>query len=218
VSAPLDRVLERLGELDCRPRPRKSGRGYTARCPAHDDGSPSLSVREGDDGRALLHCFAGCELTSIREALGLTLADLFHTSDARHLRAAPPRRRLSDAERLERDIERARKDGKPIGAWEAWLELGGSLAEGLRPPDPIDDAQSWITFRARDAFRVGDLDTLGRLLDALEGEWPEGHRGVWLLILLEVLTRDAWWAGDRQALARALHALDGLDALPEREA
>jgi putative DNA primase/helicase len=45
-------------------------RGYfTARCPAHDDGSPSLSVREGQRGQALLKCFAGCKPVAIQEAL-----------------------------------------------------------------------------------------------------------------------------------------------------
>ena len=38
------------------------------RCPAHDDKSPSLSVKQ-DGGRLLLHCFAGCEYEAIVEAL-----------------------------------------------------------------------------------------------------------------------------------------------------
>lgn len=50
---------------------------WTARCPAHDDKSPSLSIRELDDGRILIHCFAGCEALDIVQAVGLTLADLF---------------------------------------------------------------------------------------------------------------------------------------------
>ena len=48
-----------------------------ARCPAHDDRQPSLSLSEGFDGRALLCCHAGCSLDSILEALGLEAADLF---------------------------------------------------------------------------------------------------------------------------------------------
>jgi len=31
---------------------------WTARCPAHDDRTPSLSVSVGDGGRILLHCHA----------------------------------------------------------------------------------------------------------------------------------------------------------------
>lgn len=39
------------------------------RCPAHDDRSASLSWRLSDDGRALLHCFAGCTFAEILEAI-----------------------------------------------------------------------------------------------------------------------------------------------------
>jgi putative DNA primase/helicase len=38
---------------------RKTGTGWTARCPAHDDGTPSLSIREAS-GTVLVYCHAGC--------------------------------------------------------------------------------------------------------------------------------------------------------------
>lgn len=50
---------------------------WKAKCPAHDDKRPSLSVAEGEDGRILLKCFAGCEPEAIVKALGLTVCDLF---------------------------------------------------------------------------------------------------------------------------------------------
>lgn len=46
-----------------------SGHRGSACCPAHDDHSPSLSISTGDDGRLLLHCFAGCDFRDIRAAL-----------------------------------------------------------------------------------------------------------------------------------------------------
>ncbi len=49
---------------------------YVARCPAHDDRSPSLAIRECDDGRVLIHCFAGCETEDVLTAIGLTFADI----------------------------------------------------------------------------------------------------------------------------------------------
>lgn len=55
---------------------RGAGRNYRARCPAHDDRNPSLSVREGNDGRILLKCHAGCETAAVVGALGLSLGDL----------------------------------------------------------------------------------------------------------------------------------------------
>ena len=50
-------------------------------CPAHDDGRESLSIAEGDDGRALLLCFAGCPTPSVIEALGLKMSDMFNSYD-----------------------------------------------------------------------------------------------------------------------------------------
>lgn len=43
--------------------------GWVARCPAHSDRNPSLSIREVD-GKVLLKCFAGCSFEAIRDALG----------------------------------------------------------------------------------------------------------------------------------------------------
>jgi hypothetical protein len=57
---------------------KSTGHGrYLAKCPAHEDRSPSLSIRELDDGRILLHCFGGCGTDDVLGALGLTLSALF---------------------------------------------------------------------------------------------------------------------------------------------
>jgi hypothetical protein len=57
---------------------RQTGPGkWQARCPAHDDRGPSLSVRELDDGRVLVHCFAGCSAGEVVGAVGFELSDLF---------------------------------------------------------------------------------------------------------------------------------------------
>lgn len=59
-------------------RVRQSGVGrFTACCPAHEDRSPSLTVRELPDGRILLHCFGGCDTEAVLAAVGLTFSDLF---------------------------------------------------------------------------------------------------------------------------------------------
>ncbi len=71
ASVPLSRVLDRLDGV------RGTGGGYVARCPAHDDGHASLSVKGGNDGRVLLHCHAGCEPAAVVAALDLDLRDLF---------------------------------------------------------------------------------------------------------------------------------------------
>ncbi len=61
--------------------------GYSAHCPCPDHGrgrgdrNRSLSVKEGKDGRVLMHCFAGCETADVAAALGLNMADLFERRD-----------------------------------------------------------------------------------------------------------------------------------------
>jgi len=57
----------------------KSGAGWMALCPAHDDRKPSLSISKGSDGRTLLKCLAGCSTGKVVEAKGWTMADLFET-------------------------------------------------------------------------------------------------------------------------------------------
>ena len=48
---------------------RKMPSGWIARCPAHQDRNPSLSLKDGEDGRTLVHCHAGCEQLTVIEAL-----------------------------------------------------------------------------------------------------------------------------------------------------
>ena len=66
------RVLDKLERV----KVEKSGQ-WQARCPAHDDRTPSLSVSVGPDGKVLLHCHAGCGISAVLSALGLTAHDLF---------------------------------------------------------------------------------------------------------------------------------------------
>jgi hypothetical protein len=51
--------------------------GWSARCPAHDDHNPSLSIAESDDGTVLMRCHAGCSTEAIVSAIGLKMSDLF---------------------------------------------------------------------------------------------------------------------------------------------
>jgi putative DNA primase/helicase len=48
---------------------RRSGSSWMARCPAHEDRNPSLSIRAGRDGQVLVHCHAGCEQRDVIAAL-----------------------------------------------------------------------------------------------------------------------------------------------------
>jgi hypothetical protein len=56
---------------------KESGSNWLAICPAHDDKRQSLSAAQGDDGRVLLHCHAGCQFDDIISAIGLKKSVLF---------------------------------------------------------------------------------------------------------------------------------------------
>lgn len=68
LAAPL---LARLDKV----RPAGPGRWYAC-CPAHDDKTPSLSIREAD-GKVLFHCFSGCYSDDILAAAGIKWSDLY---------------------------------------------------------------------------------------------------------------------------------------------
>ena len=56
---------------------RETGNGqYSCRCPAHEDKSASLGIKQGDGGRILLNCFAGCDVKSILDAANLKWSDI----------------------------------------------------------------------------------------------------------------------------------------------
>jgi len=50
---------------------------WRAKCPGHDDGYPSLDIKEAGDGVVLLICRAGCETESLLNAVGFKFSDLY---------------------------------------------------------------------------------------------------------------------------------------------
>jgi|SRR5215472_10554066 len=82
-------------EIADRVRAKPNGVGFIARCPGHRDHSPSLSIREGSGGRVLLHCFAGCTVESICDALRIKVSDLFSAPRT----AEPKSRAVREAEK-----------------------------------------------------------------------------------------------------------------------
>ncbi|MEZ6139186.1 MAG: hypothetical protein R3B84_01325 [Zavarzinella sp.] len=63
---PIDTVLDGLNEVQT-----TDNKNWKACCPAHNDYTPGLSIKETDDGKVLLHCHAGCEVKEIVAAMGL---------------------------------------------------------------------------------------------------------------------------------------------------
>jgi hypothetical protein len=68
--------------LDLLDNVRRSGDGWMARCKAHEDRHNSLSMRVGEEGRVLLHCFAGCSTEEVVAAYGRSMADLFDADES----------------------------------------------------------------------------------------------------------------------------------------
>jgi 5S rRNA maturation endonuclease (ribonuclease M5) len=71
---PIDIIYDTLGDHDC--EPRRTGDRIVARCPAHEDRTPSLSVARGERRDIVLNCFAGCTAQAVMDALDLSWSDL----------------------------------------------------------------------------------------------------------------------------------------------
>jgi len=111
-------IQDVLGALEHRGfAPRPSGPGkWMARCPAHEDTDASLSIREGDDGRVLLSCMAGCKTIVVLDRLGLKYSDLFPPREKK-----PPKKQR--AARLPPDctvVDLAARKGLPPGEIAGW--------------------------------------------------------------------------------------------------
>lgn len=102
---------------------RKTGNGWIAYCPAHDDRNPSLSLRETSDGKILLNCFAGCNRREIIDAL--RARGLWRGRDQR--RAGDPRPSQHGTRASEREC--ARRKESAIRLWRSAVPAAGTLGE-----------------------------------------------------------------------------------------
>jgi hypothetical protein len=135
-------------------RVKKSGSGFMATCPAHDDGRASLSVSAGRDHPVVLHCHAGCTPEDILGKLGLDWDDLTAPRDERP------------------DAGEWTPAGPAVAVYDYRDEQGGLLFQVLRTaskdfrqrvPDP--SAGSGWTWRLGDTRRV--LYRLPQIIDAV---------------------------------------------------
>lgn len=123
-DAPILPLLERL------PRARATANGnWRACCPVHDDSTPSLDWRLGDDGRILLVCRAGCTTEDVVESLGASMADLFPPE--RPTAPTPRPRIVATTDHEIRDVDNVlvaihrRYDHADGGKHFAWFRPGG---------------------------------------------------------------------------------------------
>lgn len=126
----LDDLLSRLRRV------RRSGHGYVALCPSHDDRHHSLSLAQGSD-RILIYCHAGCTIGDICDALGNRVKALFAaSSDTRSSHSHyTNEQRLKYARRI----------------WEATKSAGGTVVEkylgnrGITVPIPAAIRFCYVT-------------------------------------------------------------------------
>jgi hypothetical protein len=116
---------------------RKAGGGWMARCPAHDDREPSLSIRHGDNGKVLVRCHAGCDQGRVITAL--RSRGLWEQNGHRQFTRPTPRAAAN--ERPNRDD--AKRSEAALAIWRAATPARGTLVETylfsrglLLPPPP----------------------------------------------------------------------------------
>lgn len=127
-TSPLNLLLSRLENV------KPAGEGYRACCPAHDSQSRNtLTIKQADDGRVLLHDFGGCTALDVVHSLGLELKDLFERPIAANMTAEEKRQLRQQAKQSQ---------------WKAALEYlpleiyvieiaAGAIAKG-KPLDEVD--------------------------------------------------------------------------------
>ena len=152
--------------------PRRCGRGFQARCPAHDDRTPSLSIDHGDDGTVLLHCHAGCSFDEIRAALGecSSLAErerFVSRSETTTLSARCRKRDLALASQVYSTRQaclnaKFHKYGKPSRVWE-YVDREGKAVGAVVRWDRADGSKVIRPLVCtKHGWRVGAMDRPGR--------------------------------------------------------
>lgn len=132
---------------------RRTGAGrWKARCPAHNDRSPSLSIREGENGHVTLYCRAGCSLDAILAALHLVTDDLSgpQPSPAQQAAIRAAQQACLSAARGERKTRLATLNR--VGKLQAVVnELAGTLVRS-----PENTALARLLHSASDKLRVAE--------------------------------------------------------------
>ena len=176
-----DLVLARIAERTGHPTRGSGDQRYT-RCPAHDDGKPSLSVHREPD-RVLLCCHTGCTVPAILEVLGLTERDLFdeprngsgYRAVAHYDYEDEQGKLLFQVERREpKDFRQRRPDGR--GGW-TW-NLGDTRRVIYRLPQVLEAVAAGTTVHVvegeKDVHAVEAAGAVGTCNPGGAGKWrPE---------------------------------------------
>jgi hypothetical protein len=195
-------------ELAQRLDAKRNGRGWVANCPAHDDKTPSLGIDEAPDGRALVHCRAGCTQDAVLSALrarGLWAPEPGTNRKPTPTKTAPARKSGKVHLTLD-DAARAAcwAVGKATG--EEWTETRRDIYKAAGG-DPV---AAVLRFDRADGATDADGKAIKsfRPLHAVAGGWALGDPpGLWPLFRLpEIVATDAalvFCEGEKAATAGA---------------
>lgn len=151
---------------------RRSSSGWSALCPAHDDARNSLSVSEGQGGKMLIKCHAGCTYENIIAALPSGV----NADGARRITTVYDYRDeggvlLCQSVRYEpKDFRQRRPDGAGGHVW----NLKGVRRVLYRLPELLqsdEDATVFIVEGEKDADRLGSLDLIATTNIGGAGKW-----------------------------------------------
>ena len=120
---------------------KDNGRGkWLAKCPAHQDKRPSLSIREAESGAVLVKCWTGCTVAEIAGAVGLDVSELF-----------PPRESFIEGKSHQRERVITAADGLRLLDFEADVIciVADQLARGV----VLDDETRAALTTARHTIR-----------------------------------------------------------------
>jgi hypothetical protein len=189
---PLERFEKALLVEGCRRAARPNGRNRRWTCPAHDDRSPSLDVREGDDGRALFTCRAGCTQDAVLSALQLEKRDLFAARSSRSGAQPGGQRRKSGDLSSSRGEQcgGSEREGLTLAAYATAKRLDADFLKslGIREMRYFGAPGLEIPYHHADGERAATRYRL-RLEKCVEGDerfrWKKGSRqllyGLWRL-------------------------------------
>lgn len=168
-------ILRRLHKV------KRSGAGWMARCPAHQDKTPSLSVSQAD-GKILLNCQAGCETASVLKAVGLEFKDLFIDE------SPGPQKRIvavydyrdetgkllyQEVRYEPKDFRVRRPDGK--GGW-VW-NLGSVRRVPYNLPEVIKTQEVFVVEGPKDAETARKLGLVATCNAGGAGKWRPEYAG-----------------------------------------
>jgi hypothetical protein len=184
ADLPADILLPRLVDV------REVGPGqWSACCPAHADGTPSLSITETEDFTLLVFCHAGCDIYDVMGAVGLQLCNLFPSDYAKFKAVQAGKRKspvLGGAQRhqpAETSVPAHVIDSLTAHARACHeMALAGGrleqLAHELRLPAQAlaDFGVGWHAFRSYTVYTFVERDGKGRVVGVLNRDCVDASK------------------------------------------